>query len=273
MAVWDRKTPWGFMLMLAGVLGQSVDYPDPVCAVKGSTVTLPCTFTLLKSFIQGGRDVSLKTIRVRWCQNHLICQGSTPSVYDSRSETNSPRYKYLGDKKGNCTLQITDVQEEDQATLRFRMEANNKEGHFTGRSGVSVTVVDATQMRIKSSSGDREVREAETVTLYCTADCTVHQLEVTWSRDGHALLKSGPALRLGPLTAEHSGNYTCGLKTNVGTLSLPYSLQVEAEEEGPNSGPVDNLLAIRVALFTVHTVLIVIVVSIFIKSLQTLEEL
>ena len=53
----------------------------------------------------------------------------------------------------------------------------------------------------------------------------------TWFRDGHALSESGPTLQFAALAAKHSGNYTCGLK-DVGTLSPPYSLYVEAEEEG-----------------------------------------
>lgn len=86
-------------------------------------------------------------------------------------------------------------------------------------------------MRINSSSGDKELRRGGSVTLYCSALCAFHQLEVDWFKDGHALPESGPTLQLNPLTVEDSGNYTCGLKISGSTLSLPYSLQVEAEEE------------------------------------------
>ncbi|XP_038568331.1 uncharacterized protein LOC119898217 [Micropterus salmoides] len=262
MALWDKKVLWGFLLMLTGAVGQSVNYPAPVCAVTGSTVTLLCTFTPLRSVVWDGIEVSTEIIRVVWCRNHQLCQGSTPSVFDSSSGNNNPRYKYLGDKKGNCTLQITDVQKEDEATLRFRIEADDIRVHFTGQPGVNVTVSDGTRMEINSSRGDGELRRGETVTLYCTALCTFHQLEVTWYRDGHALSESGPALQLGPLTTEDSGNYTCGLKT-ISSLSLPYSLQVE--EEGSNSGSVDPLLIVRLVFFTLHSVLIVIVASVIIK--------
>ncbi|XP_051280039.1 uncharacterized protein LOC127376781 isoform X5 [Dicentrarchus labrax] len=230
MAVWDRKILWGFVLLLAGAGAQSVNYPHPVCAVKGSTVTLLCSFTPVKSVIrENGREVPIVIVRVVWCQNHEICQGTTPSVYDSESTNNDRRYKYLGDKKGNCTLQITDIQKSDEATFRFRMEANDTRGHFTDKSGVKVTVTDPVRMKITSSSADGEMRGGESVTLYCTAVCTIHQLEVTWFKDNHVLSESGPALQLSPLTAKDSGNYTCGLKTNNRTVSLPYSLHVEAE--------------------------------------------
>ncbi|XP_045901456.1 obscurin-like [Micropterus dolomieu] len=256
-SVSSLSLPYSLKVEAEGAVGVGVNYPAPVCAVTGSTVTLPCTFTPLKFFIQNGREVLIEIIRVIWCRNHQLCQGSTPSVFDSSSQNNNPRYKYLGDKKGNCTLQITDVQKEDEASLRFRMEADYIRAHFTGPPGVNVTVSDV-QMQIKSSRGDRELRRGETVTLYCTALCTFHQLEVTWYRDGHALSESGPALQLGPLTAGDSGNYTCGLKTSSSSsLSLPYSLQVEEE--------VDPLLIVRLVLFTLHSVLIVIAASIIIR--------
>ena len=61
-------------------------------------------------------------------------------MYDSDSTSNDPRYKYLGDKKGNCTLQITDVRGEDEGNFRFRMEADDNRGHWTEQSGVEVSV-------------------------------------------------------------------------------------------------------------------------------------
>ena len=83
-------------------------------------------------------------------------------------------------------------------------------------------------MEIRSSRDDGEFKRGEEVTLNCSsAICTIHQLEVSWFRDGSALSETGPALHLSDLTAKDSGNYTCGLKRNNGTLSEPYSLHVE----------------------------------------------
>ncbi|TDH13477.1 hypothetical protein EPR50_G00033220 [Perca flavescens] len=254
----------GVSVRLLGVLGQSVNYPDPVCAVKGSTITLPCSFTPLKSVNDNGREVLIEVVRVAWCQSPHMCRTGTPSVYDSESQNIYPHYRYLGDKKGDCTLQISDLQEEDGATFRFRVETNDPRATFTGQPGVRVTVVDGAQMKIRSSRDDGEFKRGESVTLNCSAAiCTIHQLEVTWFRDGSALSESGPALHLGYLTAKDSGNYTCGLKRNNHTLSVPYSLHVEDEEEGTKA--FDTLLAVRLLLFTLLTVLFVIVTSIIIK--------
>ncbi|KAK2845206.1 hypothetical protein Q5P01_011865 [Channa striata] len=231
MSGWDRGILCSFMVLLAGlepdVVGQSVRYPGPVCAVNGSTLTLPCSFTPIRSFTDTlHRQVLLQIVRVRWCKNHPICQRTTPSVYDSQSQVNHPRYNYLGDLKGNCTLQIRDLQKGDEATLRFRMEANHTGGHFTNQTGVTVTVVDQTSLRINSSSDETQLRSGQTVSLICTSNCSFHQLHVVWFKDGEALSHSGPALNLGPVSAKDSGNYTCALKSSISTRSQPCSLLV-----------------------------------------------
>ncbi|KAL6109878.1 uncharacterized protein ACO6RY_12924 [Pungitius sinensis] len=235
MAVREQKVVCCCLLLLTGAVSQrpTVDYQHPVCAVTGSTLTILCSFTPL-SLVKDGKRVLVEIIRVVWCQNHEICHLTTPSVYDSElghTGVKDPRYRYLGDKKGNCTLQITGVQRGDNATFRFRMEAKEKANHFTGRAGVTVRVSDGAQMEVHSSR-DGQFKTGEAVTLNCTTKCTFHQLEVTWLRDGHALKHTGPSLHLAALTAMDSGNYTCRLKNNVSSLSKAFSVLVEAEEEG-----------------------------------------
>ncbi|XP_074540475.1 uncharacterized protein LOC141801362 [Halichoeres trimaculatus] len=262
MAEWDKMILCSFVIMLTvfgGTEGQSVNYPPPVCAVAGSTLTILCTFTSNSIIIQEGKEVQIRISRVRWCQNHLICHGPTPSVYDSLSlRSSDPRYRYLGDLQSNCTLQISNIKKKDEGTLRFRMEADKDMGHFTGQSGVSITVMENTQLRIQSSAGNRDVTVGETITLSCSAACSFDQLEVTWFRGNHTLSESGPVLLLSPLTAEDSGNYTCALRTNKGT-SAPYRLRVKEEQEGTDGGPFDVMLIIRVILFTLHSLLLIIV--------------
>uniref|UniRef100_A0A668VE52 Ig-like domain-containing protein n=1 Tax=Oreochromis aureus TaxID=47969 RepID=A0A668VE52_OREAU len=221
-----------FVLSLLSAVGQTVIYPfTSTCAVRGSTVTLACTFTPPKSVDQRGREVPLNIVRVLWYQSHWyqLCQLTKPSAYDSDSTNNDPRYQYLGDMKTNCTLQIRDVQQGDSATFSFRMGVNHRGGHFTNGTGVAVRVTDGIRMGIISSSDDNKFRKKETVTLLCASVCTFHHLEVTWFKDGCILSETGSSLQLSSLTAEDSGNYTCALKTNMQTLSEPYSLQVEAE--------------------------------------------
>ncbi|KAM9308966.1 uncharacterized protein KZ484_025089 isoform 2-T2 [Pholidichthys leucotaenia] len=256
MAVCDRKMSI-FIFMLAGVVGDDSDginrtiYPfTSTCAIRGSTVTLPCTFRPLLQY---------PIIRVRWCQNHPICQDTTPSVYDSKSSNNDPRYQYLGDRTTNCTLQIRDIQMRDNATFRFRMEAQNSKGHFTNQTGVAVTVVDRSRRRISSSSDNNEFKHGETVTLSCTSilisTCSSHQLNITWYRDGVVLPETGPSLRIDPLTAKDSGNYTCALWNDMKTKSEPRSLLVDEEPAG-NGQNVNLIVAVVVGVLLAVIILI-----------------
>lgn len=220
-------------LLLPDAAAQTIIYPfTSTCAVEGSTLTLPCTFSPLTSVTQGRKTIYMKIVRLVWCKNHEICHRETLSVYDS-TLNRTTRYRYLGDMERNCTLQIRNVHGlNDRGTFRFRMEANQTQGHFTNRTGVRVKVPGWVQMEISRSDNHTEVRGGGTVTLRCTSNCTTHQLKVTWFRDGHALSESGPALQLGPLSAEDSGNYTCELKARKNTKSQPYSLKVEGLEGG-----------------------------------------
>ncbi|KAF1388572.1 hypothetical protein PFLUV_G00091690 [Perca fluviatilis] len=249
----------GVRVRVIGALGQRVNYPDPVCGIKGSTVTLPCSFTSPKSVDVNGREVLIEIIRVVWCKNHETCKLIFTSVYDSETNNNNPRYRYLGDKKGDCTLQISHLQKEDDATFRFRMEDNDRRATFTGQSGVRVRVADGAKMKIRSSRDDREFKRGEAITLNCSsAICTIHQLEVSWFRDGSALSESGPTLHLSNLTAKDSGNYTCGLKKNERTLSEPYSLHVESDEEGGGLPLIAGLVVgVLLVLFAVVLVCII----------------
>ncbi|XP_019220463.1 uncharacterized protein LOC106098685 isoform X1 [Oreochromis niloticus] len=281
MAVWDKNRLWGLLFLLAdgskilslseqdnlnSAVGQTVIYPFwSTCAVRGSTVTLPCTFT--PPFNES--EVSRETIRVRWYQSrwYQLCQLTKPFVYDSDSKNNTQRFEYLGDKKTNCTLQIRDVQEKGEETFCFSMEVDHTEVNFSTSRGVTVRAVDGSKMRIIRSSDYKKFCRGETVTLLCASVCTFHQLEVTWFKDGHALSETGPSLQLGHLTAEDSGNYTCALKINLTTLSEPYSLQVTGEA-GVKLG---KLTVVRLVLFSAHTVLIIIMASIIIKRKYCLQ--
>ncbi|XP_077382010.1 uncharacterized protein LOC144021769 [Festucalex cinctus] len=233
------------LLLLTAWAAAQVSYSPAMCAVRGSTVTLPCSFTPI-----------MPVVRVRWCVNHEICSGTTPSVYDSAMPRAMPRanwrYLYLGDMEGNCTLQIHNVHTQDNTTFRFRMEAQDNAGHFTGRKGVAVTVVDGDPMSVQSSAPG-SVSEGAAVTLSCMSRCSFHQVDVRWHKDGRALLESGPTLRL---TAARSANYSCGLVDRPHTTSPPFRLNVEPRHAG---GHFAATLANSVRLLMVLVVVIPII--------------
>ncbi|CAL8249515.1 unnamed protein product [Boreogadus saida] len=235
-----KMNPWtlSVLLLLAGPLGAGpdwhVEYPDSFCVVEGSTATIPCSFTHpLVDVKKGGAMLQVK--RVAWCPGPLLCHLSTTNVYDSSNVRADSRFLYLGDLVGNCTLEIIKTVKQDAKRyyFRFETEANG----YTGREGVTVTVTNGEDVKVRSSITDNVVKEGGQVTLTCTSACSFHQLDVHWYRNGHALSEKGPALHLSSLTNDDTGDYTCSLDSSGEKTSAPWSLLV-VNDEGPlGAGP------------------------------------
>ncbi|CAL8354565.1 unnamed protein product [Arctogadus glacialis] len=229
-----KMNPWtlSVLLLLAGPLGADpdwhVEYPDSFCVVEGSTATIPCSFT--HPAVHKGTGVVVE--RVVWCPNLWVCLLNTPkgspNGYDSSKVRADSRFLYLGDLVGNCTLKIIKTVKQDTATYRFRLETNG--GWYTGWKGVIVTVTDGEDVKVRSSVTDNVVKEGGQVTLTCTSNCSFHQLDVHWYRNGHALSETGPALHLSNLTNDDAGNYTCSLDSSGQKTSAPWSLVVVEDE-------------------------------------------
>ncbi|XP_019719246.1 uncharacterized protein LOC109512154 isoform X2 [Hippocampus comes] len=212
--------------------------------MRGSIVTLLCSFTPIKP-----------VFRVKWCVNHPLCNWIGPSVYDS-SAPSDWRYQYLGDLERNCTLQIHDIRRKDNTIFRFRMESEDRDGHFTDIKGVLVTVVDGDPMRVESSASD-QVSKGAAVKLSCVSNCSFHGLEVRWHRDGHALPESSPTLWL---TAAQSANYTCGLAARNTTMSPPFRLNVEQHQtDGHFALTLGNSLRLLMVLLGVIPIIFIFV--------------
>ncbi|CAL8248804.1 unnamed protein product [Lota lota] len=120
-----------------------VEYPEPFCVVENSTTTIPCSFT--HPVVHKKTDVKHRVTRVVWCPDHNVCWGTLSNVYDSWNVaadrwnvTADSRFVYLGDRVGNCTLQIIKTLKGDAATYRFRFVTNAN--GYTGEKGVRITV-------------------------------------------------------------------------------------------------------------------------------------
>ncbi|XP_049598167.1 uncharacterized protein [Syngnathus scovelli] len=236
------------LLLLAGsaLAEERVRYSPVKCAVRGSTVTLRCSFTAI-----------MPVVRVVWCVNHPICHRTTPSVYDSKKPNKNKRFVYLGDYNSNCTLKIREILSEDNTTFRFRMEAEKDAGHFTGQTGVAVSVLDAEPMRVQSSAPG-PVSVGAAVTLNCTFRCSFHDLDVHWHKDGHRLPESGPTLRL---TAERSANYTCSLALLPNTMSPPFRLNVAKLHTNGHFG-----LTLSVSLGLLMALILIVAIVLFLNK-------
>ncbi|XP_041640762.1 sialoadhesin-like isoform X2 [Cheilinus undulatus] len=102
----------------------------PICAFKGSTVVIPCTYTY-PSRMDG---IDLRVQDTFWFTkmngNQYVDLKSDPD-YSGRVEYSS--------NENNCTLKIISVRESDSAVYKFRFTTNKQGGSYTGE-GVSLTI-------------------------------------------------------------------------------------------------------------------------------------
>ncbi|XP_056332131.1 sialoadhesin-like isoform X2 [Danio aesculapii] len=195
----------------AGVAGWGVNYSRPICAARGSTVTVACNFTfpLVNEHVK----------QVKWCSmnsNYKKCD-SGPYVYDSEANNNSIRFQYIGDKASDCSLLINDIQLTDSGEYKFRFITNSSGSMWTGDPGVIISVYDLKVS--KSNSIINGIIPGDSVNLTCSLDCPGGLSEVQWFKNGELMKQTNPILILNGLPAENSGNYSCSLRKFTNPLS------------------------------------------------------
>ncbi|KAL3996903.1 BTB/POZ domain-containing protein KCTD1/15 [Sarotherodon galilaeus] len=140
-----NKAVRGFVVVVLSVsvvLGQygwGVTYTStPICAVKGSTVEIRCTYTY-----PSRQYNPYRVVRTFW-----LTKESNNEVVDLKTDPEySGRVQYQCENN-DCTLRITDLRESDSAEYKFRFITNDPRGKYTGVPGVTLTVTD---LKCKSS--------------------------------------------------------------------------------------------------------------------------
>ncbi|XP_078022743.1 V-set and immunoglobulin domain-containing protein 10-like [Epinephelus lanceolatus] len=128
--------------LIQGQKGWRVTYTSTeICAVKGSTVEIHCSYRYPSSYY--------KIDKTFWFVN------MTDDVFvDLKTDPQySGRVQYVCDEiKNDCTLRITDLRESDSAVYKFRFITNQPGGQYYGKSGVTLSVTDLKVSRSSSSS-------------------------------------------------------------------------------------------------------------------------
>ncbi|XP_037399187.1 B-cell receptor CD22-like [Pygocentrus nattereri] len=202
------------LLFISGVVAQDgwgVDYKDKsICALKGSTVTIRCTYTYPR-----GRVV----LRAFWTKQWG--RGSEPPDLLDDPEYRG-RVQYLGDKQHNCTLRLRNVRETDQSKYYFRFLTNQTGGKYQGAGGVDLSVTDL-QVEVPE-----RVIEGDEVTLTCKTSFSLYDRPTfTWYRNWNPLSSNTDQLHLQPVSREDAGRYRCAvldqnLHSPVVTLNVRY---------------------------------------------------
>ncbi|XP_034739839.1 hemicentin-1-like [Etheostoma cragini] len=139
-----------------------------ICAVKGSTVDITCSYTYPSSINA--------TVERRFWFTKLQDEEPVDLRTDSKY---SGRVQYICKKK-SCTLRISDLRETDSAEYKFRFTTNQEGGRYTGSPGVtlSVTVPDF-QVQVTRSSSQAELR--------CHSSCNVNNPSYVWFNNGQKM--------------------------------------------------------------------------------------
>ncbi|XP_031667402.1 B-cell receptor CD22-like isoform X4 [Oncorhynchus kisutch] len=218
-----------------------------ICALKGSTVDISCSYTHPTSYIEQGS--------FWFTQKHPVDVRSYPE--------SAGRVEY---NRNHHTMTITHLTENDSAEYKFRLKTTNK-GRFSGLPGVMLTVTD-----ILLEMDPTSVSEGERVTLRCRTKCTVG-LNPTyiWNKNGQRLtnpftsynslildpvssynslildpVSSYNSLILDPVSSEDAGNYSCtveGLERILSpeeTLTVRYRPKNTSVSVSPSGGIVEG---------------------------------
>ncbi|XP_055769319.1 B-cell receptor CD22-like isoform X2 [Salvelinus fontinalis] len=186
-----------FLWSVTVVLGQngwSVKYTtQSICALKGSTVDLSCSYTYPR-----GYTVTSTFWFTKWRT------GVEPEDIGQDPE-NAGRLEYHGDKKKDCTLRITDLRERDSATYWFRLLTDQTRGRYYGDPGVTLSV---TALQVKLTPSHRSQRK----TLTCrTTSChlTGNPTYIWYKNRQNVQDNSSPMYSI---SSEDEDSYYCAVK-------------------------------------------------------------
>ncbi|XP_034150157.1 uncharacterized protein LOC105008438 isoform X2 [Esox lucius] len=178
------------------VVGQScmnVSYThQSVCALKGSTVNISCTFSHLNS-----KNVTEKTWFNKW-DSGIIKDLNQDPEYAGRVE-----YHRTTDK--DSTLTVTDLRESDSAEYKFRFTSNKVTWGYSF-PGTTLTVTD---LQVKVTPG---TRWNQTRTLTCSTSCNLtdnSNLTYVWYKNGQRL--DEPVSRQHSVKEYYTDSYSCSL--------------------------------------------------------------
>ncbi|XP_073323050.1 B-cell receptor CD22-like [Pagrus major] len=179
-----------------------------ICAVKGSTVEINCTYRY-PSRIDGGDTEVKETFWFTKLSGYQPVDLSTDSDYQGRVEYSCYERYY----KKSCTLRITDLRESDSAEYKFRFTTNQQDGRYTGSPGVTLRVTDL-QVKVSRSSHSNR-RE-----LKCHSSCRLpYRSSYIWYISGEKIQSQTSSTYL--LYYDYGDSYSCAVKGHEDFPSPP----------------------------------------------------
>ncbi|KAI9529174.1 hypothetical protein NQZ68_013481 [Dissostichus eleginoides] len=186
-----------FLLSVQVVQGQDgwgVTYSSTeICAVKGSTVEISCSF-IYPSPWRGRVNRVEKTFWFTKQKDGERVDLTTDSEYAGRVEDLC--------ENNICTLRIRNLGESDSAEYRFRIETKQAGGKYTGSPGVTLSLTDL--------SVQVESKYSNSANLKCQSSCVVPDNDYVWYKNGEKIQSATSSSLRVDLSFHDS--YSCGLK-------------------------------------------------------------
>ncbi|XP_037399190.1 B-cell receptor CD22-like [Pygocentrus nattereri] len=212
------------LLFISGVVAQDgwgVDYKDQyICALKGSTVTMRCTYTypsgpvVQKAFWtkQWGQDLQVEV-------PERVIEGDEVTLTCKTTCSLTVRPTFTWYRKGHPLSSRT-----DQLHLQpvSREDADRYRCAVLGLRSPEVTL----NVRYLQVEVPERVIEGDEVTLTCKTSFSLsYRPTFTWYRNGHYLSSRTDQLHLQPVSSDNKDRYRCavlGLRSPEVTLNVRY---------------------------------------------------
>ncbi|CAK6975863.1 B-cell receptor CD22-like, partial [Scomber scombrus] len=180
--------------VVQGQDGWGVTYTSThICASKGSTVGMHCTYIYPSS--------------VNSVDETFWLTKSKPDFLDLEEDSDyAGRVKYDCDSN-ECTLTVTDLRLSDSAEYNFRFITNQPEGKYYGTPGVTLTVtalqVQVTRIRVHQSRSEAELK--------CLSSCkSDDDISYIWFKNGQKIKEEETSVYSGQFNP--GDNVSCALK-------------------------------------------------------------
>ncbi|XP_065810458.1 B-cell receptor CD22-like [Labrus bergylta] len=162
-----------------------------ICAVKGSTVEIPCTYTYPSTLRQQTTVV----------QSRFWFTKDRYEPVDVRTDPDySGRVEYLF-HENVCTLRIKNLTERDSAVYKFMFTTNQPGGSLTGDEGVTLSITDL-QVQVETKGNQAELK--------CYSSCNVaDNPSYVWYRNGKKMTAETSSIRV---SVHENNKYSCSVK-------------------------------------------------------------
>uniref|UniRef100_A0A1A7XBZ0 Cd22 molecule n=1 Tax=Iconisemion striatum TaxID=60296 RepID=A0A1A7XBZ0_9TELE len=199
--------------------------PNPICAVVGSSVVLPCSYDYPLSSDESRRDAQkaaeeqeYKVQFEMWCLSDSRCI-TQRYVFHSAGIFPDPSYQnrvqYLGQPgTKNCSLSISDLRPSDSGTYVFYLITNHPDEKMPPQSGVQLLVAESASTVPVLAGPSRVIAEGEALRLACCSPAATSQTSFRWYKSRNtSVMHNGQVWKTSEVTSNESGSYYCQTQT------------------------------------------------------------